>query len=265
MPVNARNVLSITQWIVPVSLTSVMPRLRELAASNRTAADRAGRETHPPRDARRRARTAWTSAGCSHAAGAGLLWAAVAPAELLPRACTAYGRAPGTLLQVTNLGITVKDSPQSTLVFVTRLDTGAPVPEARVAIVDSGEPRAVARDDRSRRRGAGAGDDAAPAAAWQTLLHRDGGEGRRPRLRRLELDQRPASLGRTPDYQLNEADDVLRGSVFTDRGVYREHEEVHVKAVLRDDTPAGMRLLPAGTALEVLVHDGRGREVDRRT
>ena len=38
-------------------------------------------------------------------------------------------------MQVTNLGITVKDSPQNTLVFVTRLDTAAPVPGARVSIV----------------------------------------------------------------------------------------------------------------------------------
>ena len=38
-------------------------------------------------------------------------------------------------MQVTNLGLTVKDSPQNTLVFVTRLDTGAPVSGAAVSIV----------------------------------------------------------------------------------------------------------------------------------
>ena len=48
---------------------------------------------------------------------------------------------------------------------------------------------------------------------------------------------------------------MLRGSVFTDRGVYREMEEVHVKAVVRDDTPSGMRLVPAGRALDVVVFD----------
>ena len=40
-----------------------------------------------------------------------------------------------SLVQVTNLGITVKDSPQNTLVFVTRLDNGAPVSGANVSIV----------------------------------------------------------------------------------------------------------------------------------
>ena len=72
-------------------------------------------------------------------AGTGLVWAAVAPAEVLPRSVPPdRGTRPrSTLLQVTNLGVTVKDSPQSTLVFVTRLDTGVPVPDARVAIVDA--------------------------------------------------------------------------------------------------------------------------------
>ena len=38
-------------------------------------------------------------------------------------------------MQVTNLGISVKDSPLNTLIFVTRLDTAAPVAGARVSIV----------------------------------------------------------------------------------------------------------------------------------
>jgi len=58
------------------------------------------------------------------------------------RGCSATGRTKNkddgkkpvaTLVQVTNLGITVKDSPQNTLVLVTRLDTGAPVGGADVS------------------------------------------------------------------------------------------------------------------------------------
>jgi hypothetical protein len=43
---------------------------------------------------------------------------------------------------------------------------------------------------------------------------------------------------------LRERDPLLRGSVFTDRGVYRLGEEVHLKAVLRHNTPTGIQLLP---------------------
>ena len=66
------------------------------------------------------------------------------------------------------------------------------------------------------------------------------------------------------NYDLSESAAVLRGTVFTDRGVYRERETVRLKAVVRDDTPAGHGLLPPGTALDVTVYDSRGREIDRR-
>ena len=46
-----------------------------------------------------------------------------------------------SLVQVTNLGISVKDSPLNTLIFVTRLDTAAPVAGARVSIVQPDDTR----------------------------------------------------------------------------------------------------------------------------
>src|SRR5262245_2349308 len=69
--------------------------------------------------------------------GTGLVWAAIVPGAMIPQTRT-YGevlRPTATIVQVTNLGITVKDSPQNTLVFVTRLDTGAPVSNADVSII----------------------------------------------------------------------------------------------------------------------------------
>ena len=58
---------------------------------------------------------------------------------------------------------------------------------------------------------------------------------------------------------------LLRGTVFTDRGVYRLGEEVHFKAILRQNTASGVRLLPAGTP--VVAHGARRSEspVDERT
>ncbi len=66
-------------------------------------------------------------------------------------------------------------------------------------------------------------------------------------------------------YDILEATDVLRGSIFTDRGVYRPGEEVHVKGILRADTPNGVRLFPAGSTLEIDVTDSRNKDVDHRT
>ena len=53
--------------------------------------------------------------------------------------------------------------------------------------------------------------------------------------------------------------------MFTDRGVYRLGEEVHFKAILRQNTPtAGIRLLPEGTRVLISVRDTQNRLVDER-
>ena len=66
-------------------------------------------------------------------------------------------------------------------------------------------------------------------------------------------------------YDLNEAEPLLRGTVFSDRGVYKLGEEIHFKAILRRDTPAGIQLIPAGTPVYVSVTDSRDKVIDRRT
>src|SRR4029077_21140730 len=64
-----------------------------------------------------------------------LVWAAVEAGQPIPHAETYGQKTRATVVQVTNLGLTVKDSPQNTLVFVPRLDNAAPVEGARVSIV----------------------------------------------------------------------------------------------------------------------------------
>src|SRR4029453_3002216 len=63
---------------------------------------------------------------------------------------------------------------------------------------------------------------------------------------------------------LNEAAPMLRGSVFTDRGVYRVGEDVRFKAILRQNTPTGIRLLPINTPVVLTVRDSQHRLVDQR-
>ena len=69
------------------------------------------------------------------------------------------------------------------------------------------------------------------------------------------------------DFNLDEAEPLLRGTVFTDRGVYKLGEEVHVQGDPAPATrPHGIRLLPAGTP----VSSSRPRQpatsvVDERT
>jgi uncharacterized protein YfaS (alpha-2-macroglobulin family) len=68
--------------------------------------------------------------------GKGLVWTAVQEGEPIADSKPyAASRVRASVIQVTNLGISVKDSPRNTLVFVTQLDTGKPVPGAKVSIV----------------------------------------------------------------------------------------------------------------------------------
>ena len=65
-----------------------------------------------------------------------MVWTGVREGRAIPRTNVySPNRERSTIVQVTNLGINVKDSPGNTLVFVTRLDTGVPVPGATVSIV----------------------------------------------------------------------------------------------------------------------------------
>ena len=66
-------------------------------------------------------------------------------------------------------------------------------------------------------------------------------------------------------FDLDESTPMLRGTVFTDRGVYRLGEEVHFKAVLRHNTASGIRLLPAGTSVVMSLRDSQDRPVETRT
>ena len=201
VPVHARNASSMTQWIAPVGLSSVVLRLLELQRQSSPL---------PPGRSETRRLSLTPDTIQAHAldlrrllspAGTGIVWAAVKPAEVLPRSVPPDGDIRHQLLQITNLGVSVKDSPQSTLVFVTRLDTGVPVPDARVAIVDAATRTrwrgTTDRDGVALAPGAGAAPVLRPP---RSVVHRHGRKGRRRGLRRIELERWPEPVG--PEHQL---------------------------------------------------------------
>ena len=134
-------------------------------------------------------------------------------------------------------------------VFVTRLDNGAPVAGARVSIVNA--------DNKTFWSGTTGADGV--ALAPKTPLRDPDDWWRLSFIVTAEKDGDVAYVGSDWNegimpwefgmpFDLDEAQPMLRGTVFTDRGVYRLGEEVHFKAILRHNTPQGIRLLPAGHA-----------------
>jgi uncharacterized protein YfaS (alpha-2-macroglobulin family) len=280
LPFFARNYQDVRQWLAPVQPAALMSRITQLTADHFSTA--------PPGSGTPRRLSVKPDQIQSHglelepalnARGRGLVWAAVEDGTPIPRAGQYAGsgyaredvasdsvrRRKSTIVQVTNLGITVKDSPMNTLVFVTTLDAGVPVADARVSIIRT--------DNRVFWTGQTNADGLAIAPA--TALR----DAQRPwQLSFIVTAEKDGDLAYVAsdwnegisswEFGINtnlfEAAPLLRGSVFTDRGVYRLGEEIHLKAILRTDTSTGIQLLPPGTPVYVTVRDSRNRQIDDR-
>jgi hypothetical protein len=269
LPFYARNLRAVTQWLRPLSLDELMPTTRRLQEKYfRLAPEEAPVE---------RALGGRPDTIESHGLelrpflspqNTGLLWAALRDGDPIPRAHESDTARPprSTLVQVTNLGLSVKDSPHDTLVLVTRLDDGQPVAGAKVAIRDlDNAVRFTATTDASGVATMKGTDLRIPDEWWRFRF-----------MVTAEKDGDAAFVGSdwyegiepwsfSVNYDLGESRPLLRGSVFADRGVYKLGEEVHLKAILRTDTAEGVALLPAGTAVEVVVRDTHGDEVVKTT
>lgn len=267
LPFYARNYLDVTQWLARLDPGGLMPRILALQKDH-------FQDLPPGTGTPRRLNVtpdATQSFGLDlgsllSTTGTGLVWAGVQPGQAIPQSRAVTQKPTSTIVQVTNLGLTVKDSPQSTLVFVTRLDNGDPVADARVSLINTA--------NQTVWRGTTGRDGVAMAPAlplrdpqrWYEFAF----------IATAEKDGDFAYVGSDwnegimpwdfgQPYQLWEATDILRGSVFTDRGVYRPGEQIHVKAIVRTDAPTGVRLLPAGSKLDIRIVDSHNVDVDRRT
>ncbi|HUP48170.1 MAG TPA: MG2 domain-containing protein, partial [Thermoanaerobaculia bacterium] len=286
LPFHARNFRSVRQWLAPLTIDETMPLLIELQRNGfRTTPAGATPQERALRVVPDKIHSFGLDVGTAVGSGnKGLLWAAMAPGEVIPRA-RIYDPSPrATIVQVTNIGLSVKDSPLNTLILVTRLDDGEPLAGANVSIrtrdnkvfwsgLTGVDGVAIAPDTKLRAappRPQTEGDDFEYDETWRAL-------GEMHFIVVAEKDGDLAYVGSdwnegiTPwelgvRFDIVEADPLLRGTIFSDRGVYRLGEEVHAKVIVRSDTPGGgLKLLPAGTPVEVLLRDSRNREVIRET
>ena len=273
LPFYARNMRNVRQWTAPIDLPSLMPTLQRLQGSGfRLVPDVPAVQRRLGLTADRIQSHGLDLSATLKPSGTGIVWAAVEEGDPIAqsRASRMRDESPmlrATVVQVTNLAISVKDSPQGTLLFVTRLDTAAPVAGARVSI--------VAADGEERWTGTTGTDGVAMAPpmrlrdprrwydefAFIATAEKDGD---------LAYTGSDWYDGMLPwafglEFNLRQADPLLCGTVFTDRGVYKLGEQVHAKAILRSNTPGGVRPLPEGTAVEIAIKDDADRTVEERT
>ena len=135
LPFYARNFINLRQWLAPVATSDLMPTILSLQAndfSSTPPTDPVNRTLKPQAD---RIQSHGLDLAKALTGGHGIVWAAVEARQPIAHAETYGQKTRATVVQVTNLGLAVKDSPQNTLVFVTRLDNAAPVEGARVSII----------------------------------------------------------------------------------------------------------------------------------
>lgn len=273
IPFSARNVTRLSEWIEPLTAEQLPGRIAAAEADNFSKMpDKPGRQRKlSPRPDVIASYGLETKALLSPA-GTGLLGIALAAEAAIEKSVLSSEETRGsTLVQVTNMGVSVKDSPQNTLVFVTRLDNASPVAGARVAIrkIDG----TVLWSGQTDARGLAMAPAASlrPAVDWWSAEFRatqfvvtaekDGDVAYAAS--NWNEDIEPWSFG--TEFSLAEAKPILRGALFADRGVYKPGETVHVKAILRSDAPDGMNLLPAETPVKIEVRDAHDSVVDSRT
>jgi len=152
-------------------------------------------------------------------------------------------------LQVTELGISGKFSPDSNVIWVTEMRSGLPVSEAEVEI----------RDDLNRIKWKGRTDreGTVRTPGWRELglTSRDSWSEPRQwifatRGRDIALSSSEWGTGIDPyrfqiAYDWNPQPPLLLGSVFTERGIYRAGETIHVKGIVRKKEKGGWVLPPA--------------------
>lgn len=157
-----------------------------------------------------------------------------------------WGRYPKVFLQVTELGISGKFSPENNVIWVTELKTGQPIAEAEVEIRDDGNT--------IRWKGKTDNQGKVQTPGWKSLGIRSRDEWDKPHQWVFARRGKDGAFfssewgtGIEPfRFNINEEiyaePEKIRGTVFTERGIYRAGEQVHIKGVLRKNDKAQWKL-----------------------
>ncbi len=149
-----------------------------------------------------------------------------------------WERYPKAFLQITELAISAKFSRENNLVWVTELKTGQPVPDSQVEIRDD--------DNRIRWRGNTDKDGTVETPGWGPLKIPSQDRWSKPRQWIFASRGKDTTFlssewgtGVYPyyfdiQYDWNPQPTQHKGHVFTERGIYRAGETVHVKGIFRD-------------------------------
>ena len=176
------------------------------------------------------------------------------------------------VVQVTDLGVTARIGPDDGMVWVTGVSDGLPRAGARVTL-HGPTGRAVAAGQTDARGLARLGPfartsaDTAPDGGWNPLegyVSATLGDDRAlVAIHEYDPDLSPWRFGVSPAYGGDRF--ALAGAVFTERGIYRPGESVHVKAIVRTGSLGSLVPPAVGDSLRWVFTDREGQVVGDTT
>ncbi len=148
-----------------------------------------------------------------------------------------WERYPKAMLQVTDMAVTGKFSPDNNLVWVTDLKNGLPVADAEIEIRDG--------SNMIRWRGRTDATGKVLSPGWKTLGFKPESDWSKPE--QWIFARRGGDIAFTSsewgtgidayrfgiDYDWSPEPERIRGYVFSERGIYRAGETVHIKGIVR--------------------------------
>ena len=148
-----------------------------------------------------------------------------------------WSRYPKAMLQITELGLTAKFSPENNLIWVTELRSGQPLPEVAIEI----------RDDSNKIYWQGKTDTKGmvESPGWKSLGIKSKSQWSQPQQWIFATKEDDFAFissewdtGLSPyqfeiPFEWNPKPVEIQGYVFTERGLYRAGETVHIKGIIR--------------------------------
>ena len=182
-----------------------------------------------------------------------------------PQVPDEYNRIRKILIQVTNLGLTAKFSPENTLIWVTTLSDARPVAGANLEI----------RDDANNViwRGRSDGKGLARAPGWAVLGLKQKERWDQPRQwvfaekdGQHSFVNSSSGTGVSPwdfdlNYEWSPKSREFAGHAFSERGLYRAGEEVFIKGTIREKRQ-GRWEIPQLDRIRYTITDARDRRIE---
>ncbi len=165
------------------------------------------------------------------------------------------------ILQITDIGISLKYSPHNMLIYTTSLSGGEPIPGCEIKIMNTlGEILWRGETDENGLCLSPGTEDLGLKDDWYTnfiVVAKKGGDRA---FVTEELNEGIEGWQFNLDMEWEPSKRKVMGYIFTDRGAYRPGEEVYVKGIFRIDELNKLTIL-ANKNIEFKIYDSRGKEL----